>query len=91
MAPSQSTLRDSGNEKKVVNDNIPLPLVPFDRKAPARDECQEFALKADPTNPASAEYKFHMRILKGSEDTRGILTWADDIQRCFGLAACVPW
>jgi uncharacterized protein (DUF2249 family) len=37
MVPSQSTLRDSGNEKKVVNDHIPLPLVPFDRNAPARD------------------------------------------------------
>jgi hypothetical protein len=90
MAPSQSTLHDSGNEKK-VNDHIPLPLVPFDRKAPARDECQEFALKADPTNPASAEYKFQMRILKGSEDTRGILTWADDIQRVItGLGITDP-
>jgi hypothetical protein len=79
MAPSQSTLCDSGNEKK-VNDHIPLPLVPFDHKAPAQDECQEFALKADPANPASAEYKFQMHILKGSEDARGILTWADDIQ-----------
>jgi hypothetical protein len=80
MAPSQSTLCDSGNEKK-VNNHIPLPLVPFDRKAPAWDECQEFALKVDPTNPASAEYKFHMHHLKGSEDACGILTWANDIRR----------
>jgi hypothetical protein len=29
MAPSQSTLCDSGNEKKVVTDHIPLPLVPL--------------------------------------------------------------
>jgi uncharacterized protein (DUF2249 family) len=32
MAPSQSTLHDSGNEKKVINDHIPLPLVPSDRE-----------------------------------------------------------
>jgi hypothetical protein len=90
MAPSQSTLRDSGNKKK-VNDHIPLPLVPFDHKAPAQDECQEFTLKADPTNPDSAKYKFQMRILKGSEDARGILTWADDIQRVIsGLGITNP-
>jgi hypothetical protein len=91
MAPSQSTLRDSGNKKKVINDHIPLPLVPFDCKAPARDECQEFALKTDPTNPNSAEYKFQMRILKGSEDTRGILTSVDDIQHVItGLGITDP-
>jgi hypothetical protein len=92
MAPSQSTLHDSGNEKK-VNDHITLPLVPFDRKAPARDECQEFALKVDPANPNSAKYKFQMCILKGTEDTCGILTWADDI-RCvisgLGITDPVP-
>jgi hypothetical protein len=93
MAPSQSTLRDSGNEKKVVTKDIPLPLVPLDRKAPARDECQEFALKADPANPASPEYKFHMRHLKGTEDARGIMAWVDDIQRVIaglGIADPIP-
>jgi hypothetical protein len=90
MAPSQSTLHDLGNEKK-VNDHIPLPLVPFDHKAPAWDECQEFALKADPANLDSAEYKFQMRILKGSEDARGILTWADDIRHVIsGLGITNP-
>jgi hypothetical protein len=90
MAPSQSTLHDSGNEKK-VNDHIPLPLVPFDRKAPARDECQEFTLRMDPTDANSAEYKFHMRHLKGSEDARGILAWADDIRRVLhGLDVTLP-
>jgi hypothetical protein len=65
MVPSQSTLHDSGNEKK-NNDHIPLPLVPIDRKAPARDECQEFTLKMDPADANSAEYKFHMRIPQGN-------------------------
>jgi hypothetical protein len=82
MAPSQSTLRDSGNEKK-VNDHIPLPLVPFDHKAPAHDECQEFSLKTDPTNGDSAEYKFQMRM-----DARGILTWADDIRHVIVDSNC---
>jgi hypothetical protein len=91
MAPSQSTLRDSGNKKKVVTKDIPLPLVPLDRKAPARDECQEFALKADPANPASPEYKFHMRHLKGTEDARSIMAWVDDIQRVLsGLGIVDP-
>jgi hypothetical protein len=93
MAPSQSTLRDSGNEKKVVTKDIPLPLVPLDRKAPARDECQEFALKADPANPDSLEYKFHMRHLRGTEDARGIMAWVDDIQRVIaglGIADPIP-
>jgi hypothetical protein len=93
MAPSQSTLRDSGNEKKVVTKDIPLPLVPLDRKAPARDECQEFALKADPANPTSPEYKFHMCHLKGTEDARGIMAWVDDIQRVIaglGIADPIP-
>jgi hypothetical protein len=75
MAPSQSTLHDLGNEKK-NNDPIPLPLVPVDRKAPACDECQEFTLKTDPTDANSAEYKFHMRHLKGTKDAHGILAWA---------------
>jgi hypothetical protein len=91
MAPSQSTLRDSGNEKKVGKNDIPLPLVPIDRKAPARDECQEFALKADPANPDSLEYKFHMRHLRGTEDARGIMAWVDDIQRVIaGLGITDP-
>jgi hypothetical protein len=91
MAPSQSTLHDLGNEKKVVTDHIPLPLVPSDRKAPARDECQEFALKADPTTPNLAEYKFHMHHLKGTEDTCGNMAWVDDIQRVFtGLGITDP-
>jgi hypothetical protein len=93
MAPSQSTLRDSGNEKKVGKNDIPLPLVPIDRKAPARDECQEFALKADPANPASPEYKFHMRHLKGTEDACSIMAWADDIQRVLsglGITDSIP-
>jgi hypothetical protein len=91
MAPSQSTLRDSGNKKKVGKNDIPLPLVPIDCKAPARDECQEFALKVDPANPASPEYKFHMRHLKGTEDARGIMAWVDDIQRVLsGLGIIDP-
>jgi hypothetical protein len=91
MAPSQSTLRNSGNKKKVINNDIPLPLVPLDHKAPAWDECQEFALRADPTNHASAEYKFHMRHLKGTEDARGIMAWVDDIQRVIsGLGITNP-
>ena len=49
MAPSQSTLHDLGNEKN-NNDPIPLPLVPVDRKPPARNECQEFTLKMDPAD-----------------------------------------
>jgi hypothetical protein len=90
MAPSQSTLCDSGNEKK-NNDPIPLPLVPVDHKAPARDECQEFTLKTDPADADSAKYKFHMHHLKGTEDARGILAWVNDITRVIaGLGVTQP-
>ena len=77
MVPSQSILCDLGNKKK-VNNHIPLPLVPFDHKAPARDECQKFTLKMVPTDANSANYKFQMRILKGSEDAHSILAWGTD-------------
>jgi hypothetical protein len=79
MVPSQSTLCDSGNDKKSPDKTVPLSLVPIDHKPPAHNECQEFTLKSDPTNTNSANYKFHICYLKGTEDVHAILAWQDDI------------
>jgi hypothetical protein len=91
MVPSQSTLHDLGNDKKSPAKTVPLPLVPIDCKAPACNECQEFTLKSDPTNANSAEYKFHMCYLKGTEDACSILAWEDDINHVIaGLGVNQP-
>jgi hypothetical protein len=95
MVPSQSTLHDSGNDKKSPaeimpsgNDKkspaktVPLPLAPLDCKAPHCDECIEFTLKSDPTNSNSSEYKFQMCYLKGTEDVYSILARKEDDVNC---------
>ena len=93
MVPSESTLCDLGNNKKSPAETEPLPLVPIDCKAPHHNECQGFTLKLDPANANSAEYKFQMHYLKGTEDACDILAWLDDANHAItglGLTKATP-
>ena len=88
MAPSHSkTATKNGTDYKPKKEAI-LPLVPSeDEKTLSSENSLQFMLLSNPANADSPKYKVYCRILRGDEDVRTMINWAQDVERVIhGLA-----
>ena len=77
MAPSYSK-PSNGNGDKFTKEvaKILLPLIPdLSEDELTADNSVQFSLRSTPTDPNSPKYKVTVRVLKGGEQVRTMITW----------------